>query len=70
MKRNDLMKFNLQLGISIELDSEMRRLQELIKLAYRFGKDELITSISSRVSELNQSVNDLLYQNVVDDVEE
>lgn len=68
MKKNDFMKFNVQLNLSIALDSEMKRLNELIKLCYRFNDDNMIRELISKINDANSLVSDIVESKLTDDV--
>ena len=69
MKKSDFDNFKFQLSLSIDLDVQMRRLQELIKLAYQLRNEKLLQSITSILGDTHIDIENVIERNLNTDEE-
>ena len=69
MKKNDFDQFKLSLNLNIEIDSNLRRITEKIKLLSQLRDTASLTNVSAFLGQVDRDIDTLISENLRDDEE-
>ena len=64
MKKNDFDQFKLSLNLNIEIDSNLRRITEKIKLLSNLRDTASLTSVSAFLGQVDCDIDTLISENL------
>lgn len=69
MKKNDFDQFKLSLNLNIEIDSNLRRITEKIKLLSQLRDTASLTNVSAFLGQVDRDIDTLISENLSNDEE-
>lgn len=69
MKKTDFETFKISLNLSIDIDNELRRINELIRLASNMRNIDALRALHGMLESCECSISEYINNNLTDDVE-
>lgn len=67
MKKTEFTSFMISLGLSLEIDDNLRRITEKIKLLHQLRREDTLIKVKDLLSKVDYDIDSVIYDVLPDD---
>lgn len=67
MKKTEFTSFMISLGLSLEIDDNLRRITEKIKLLHQLRREDILIKVKDLLSKVDYDIDSVIYDVLPDD---